>query len=397
MNPRTAPLVRIVGGLSLALLCALLGLQQDAGEWAETPAPEDASLSPVLDDASSITPAALPAPAAVPLPAPAAVYPAPASCGPSCSGVAAPVELSWGTGHVAAARVSAPAEEEAPPARGADVAIAFAQAAAQSAAPAAAPSESRWPTPPVTPTPPASGWLEPVVSALFHADPAPPTPMVTDPALPAATPPQGTGTTPTAVPLAAQPTPEAFVPSSVTSAPIDPAGAPAKRPRKPGEKATGSAPAPLAAAPVPARGGTGQGGETDPNASDPPFTEAPPIDSPGQGPGQPFIDAPGHVPAWVPPVSGPGLGPVDNNPQPGVPSPWAPLLNDPPLVDRVAAPQPRAEDLLVPNVEPAASPLQAVVAAAVAEPGSLVLLALAALGLAALQRQRASQAPQGAR
>lgn len=396
MNPRTAPLVRVVGGLSLALLCVLLGLQQNASEWAEAPAPSPEDVSPVLDEAISITPAApAPAPAAVPLSAPTAAHPALASCGPSCSGVAAPVELSWGTGHVAAARVSAPAEEEAPPARGADVAIAFAQAAAQSAAPAAGPSEPSWPAPPVVPTPPGSGWLQPVVSALFDADPPAPTPTATDPTLPTASPPQGTGTTPTAVPLTAQPTPEGFVPSA-TAAPTGP-GVPSKRHRQPGDKANGSTPAPLAAASVPARGGTGQGGGSDPDPSDQPFTDTPSTATSGQGPGQPFSQAPDHVPAWVPPVSGPGLGPVDNNPQPGVPSPWAPLLSDPPLVDRVAAPQPRAEDLLIPNLEPTASPLEAVVAAVVAEPGSLALLALAALGMAGLQRQRASQAPQRAR
>jgi hypothetical protein len=247
MNPRIAPLVRVVGGLSLALLCVLLGLQQNAGEWAEGPPPTLEDVAAMLDEASTSTTSPLaPAPAAVPLSAPTAVYPALASCGPSCSGVAAPVELSWGTGHVAAARVSAPAEEDTPPARGADVAIAFAQAAAQSAAPAAGPSEPSWPTPPVAPTPPGSGWLQPVVSALFDADPSPPTPTATGPTLPTATPPQGTGSTPTAVPLTAQPTPESFVPSA-TAAPTGP-GAPSKRHRQPGEKANGSTPAPLAAA-----------------------------------------------------------------------------------------------------------------------------------------------------
>lgn len=390
MNPRTAPLVRVLGGLSLALLCVHTGLQQNASESEGAPPPTLDDFATVLEEAPAAAPRAKTL-ALTALPAPSALGSGFVSCGTSCAGVAAPVELSWGTGHVAAAPVSAPVMEEMPPARGADVAIAFAQAAVQSVAPAETPTERWWPTPPAVSPPPAPGWLAPVVSALFEPDPAQPLHTGSGHTQPTAPPPNGTS--PMAVPLSADPTPEGFNPST------NPSGTPFKRTRQPGDKANGPAPAPLVAGPVaypnqPAGGGQGNGGDhPEDNDDETPANTTPvnttPVNTPDNGPGQ----ASDHVPAWVPPVSGPGLGPVDNGPQPGVPAPWAPLVTAP-LVDRVANPQPRAEDLLVPPLESVTSPLQAVVVAAVAEPGGLALLSLAALGLAGLQRRRARVRPQ---
>ena len=399
MTLRTAPIVRVLGGISLAVLCVHLAMQQTSGQWNESPPPTAEEAGAVPDEAPS-TATRPAAPAAPAQSAPSAVDSALASCGSSCGGAAAaPVELSWGAGQVAAARVSAAPVEDTPPARGADVAVAFAQTAAQSAMPAAAPGERGWPSQPAVSTPPGnSGWLEPVVSALLEPDPAPPTPTGTDTPLP--TPPQGEATTPMAVPLVAQPTPAGVDPWSPIATPITPAGAPFKRTGQPGDKAGGRAPAPLAGAPVfhpylPARGQGGQGGEgggEDPSPSGLPFADTPSSDAPfTDSPGRAPADVPSSVPDWVPAVSGPGQAPVfGHTPLPGAPAPWVPLLSDPPLVDRVAAgPRARPEDLLTPALEPAATPLDAVVAAVVTEPGSLALLAIAALGLAGLQRQAA--------
>ena len=382
MNLRTAPVVRVVGGLSLLLLCIQVGLQQNAVEWPEAPPPSLEDVAAVLDDAAPAARRLAAAPA--PSTAPPAGFGLPASCGSSCGGVPAPVELSWGTGHAAAVAVPAPPADEAPPARGADVAVAFAQAAAQSTVPAM-PEERSWPTSPGLPARPGTPSVQPVVSALFDPDPAQPLQPATDPVLPAATPPQADGTTPMAVPLDADALPEgAHAPSP---------GAPFKRSGQPGDKAGGRAPVPLAAPPVFHPYGT-PGGSTGGGGTAPGPTGQASADAPGQpgaasdpGPGQPPTEFPGL------PVEFPGHVPADlPDPAPGwlTPSlpPTLPLLEDPSVPDRVAAgePQPGDNPLLTPRLEPVALPGDVLAAAVVSEPGALALLALAAMGLVATRR-----------
>ena len=394
MNPQAGPLVRVVGGVSLVLLCVQVGLRLNAPEWEESPPATFDDLAATVADASPEAPRPAAQPSATPSRAVPAVYGAfpAAGCGASCGlHIAAPAEFPWGTGPVATALVTAPPVDELPPARGADVAVAFAQAAAWSAPADAVPQERPWPAPPVLPTRPGGTWLEPVVSALFDPDPAQPL----QPATPAVQPTeaQSDPTTPRAVPLDTA--------GMEPAAPLASAGAPFKRDGQlPADKASGRAPVPLAAPPVTygPRGISDGGGGPVPTREDSPSSlgpddagngpgNAPPDNAPDGGPGLPTVfpgpdDFPGRVPNPLPDRAPEWVAPR----QPTT----LPLLHDPKVPERVATgePQPGDDPLLTPRFEPVALPADAVGATAVSEPGALALLAIAAMALAASRRTR---------
>lgn len=427
MNPRVAPLVRVVGGLSLALLCVQAGLQQHAGEQAEERAPTLEDLVRLPEQAPTPPEPARAALAPLPRFDVPSVHPIPVSCGAACGGFTATSGLFWGSADLPALHVSAPSPDDAAAARGADVPLAFAQAAAHAAvhttvqaappaSPDAAPQEPAWPALPPLPSAPGGRGVEPVVAALFEPDLTPPTD--TEVAT-TTTDPQAEGMRPMAGPLEAHPTPEGADPSAAADPPAS-VGAPFKRSHQPGDKASGRPPAPLAQPPVDhpyapqrvpanAPGPDGSGPQEPGPGSDHLPSQWPhqspnqspdqwPHQSPNQfpnhfpshSPGQPtvFPGQPGHFPGQVPDdLPSPVPDWLAPSQDPAGLTPTLPLLEDRSVPDRVARGDP-PDPLLSPGFDPVALPSDLADPALVTEPGALALLAIAALGLAAARRTR---------
>lgn len=380
MNPRIAPVCRVLGGLSLALLCVPIGheLTREA-PFGATPAEPIAA----VPDGSAV-PAKRVAEARSPLGDPPSTLPLGAGCAPSCSTLLAGSGETWEPSHARAAQVSAPPVEELelPPAGAVGVAVAFAQAAVEAvnSTPAQTrryePAQSPMPPQPARPARPGGLWLQPVISALLEpAEPA--TTETTDPQQPAAEP-QGEGKTPAAMPPDAHAAPPLFDPSS-TSPAANP-GAPSKRGSLPSEKPGARSASPLPYGPAPNVTAPGGG---------------PPANGPAGTPDGTDPATPVETPPWNNPVfSGGGPGPAAPG-QPATPSQQPPGSPQPliegigPVVERIAGGDPAPGELpaFTPGLE-AALPSLLLVVAAVPEPASLSLFGIAAFCLAGLRRAR---------
>jgi hypothetical protein len=379
MKPRTAPVCRVLGGLSLALLCVPIGHELMRDEMFGPPPPEPVAAAPE-DPATAATSVAQERSRLGDLPS---TLPLGAGCAPSCYTLLASSGEAWDPGHARAALVSAPPVEELPPAGAAGMAIAFAQAAVMEV-PSTPTQRSRYepvqPTMPAMPARPGGLWLQPVISALLEpADPA--TTASTEPP-PRPAEPQGEGAPPAAVPPDAQAAPPLFDPSSTS--PAANAGAPFKRGDKPSEKpgARSESPLPYGPAPngtapsgnLPARGPAGT-----PDGTDPATSFVPVSDAPNAAP----VATPAEAPRWNEPVFNGG------GPAPATPSPQPLIEGIGPVVERIAGgdPGPGESPALTPRLE-AALPSLLLVVAAVPEPTSLTLFAIAGCCLAGLRRAR---------
>jgi hypothetical protein len=302
--------------------------------------------------------------------------------------LATSMDSAWGSGHARAALISAPPTDDAPAPRGADVVLAFAQAAAQPVTAAPAPSGGSWAATPITPMRPGGLWIEPVVSALLDPDPPlqpsnPQTPL-------AATEPLGEGTTTATVPPDAHAVPAPFDPS--LSSPGT-AGTPFKRGTQPSEKPGARSAAPLpnqfqfpntihAITPAQPRG------SADPASPNPDSSFDPPAEAANPSPDATPADAPrGLAPVLD---RGGDPGPTGTGPQFSGPA-QLPSLNDTGRVlERVATgtPGPGENPFNAPRFEVVALPADLLVAAVVPEPASLLLFAIASFSLAGLGRAR---------
>jgi hypothetical protein len=400
MRPRTAPLYRVLGGLSLALLWVPLGNELSPDDMVGM-ARDTAEDVAAAQAGAAVTAAAQRTQQLAPAISVPSTFPLASPCAPSCSTLLAGMEGShsfWDAGPARAVPVSAPAvDEEAPPARGASVAIAFAQAAVQPAAAAPTPGGRYTPAEPVMPARPGRLWVEPVVTALFDPDAAEPGPTegtAEPPTQPDAAAPQEEGKTPAAVPADDHAAPAPFDPLSTS--PAASPGAPFKRGSQPSEKPGARAAAPLPSGTAPngaAPSGNGPGPSGPADGTDPAHAFVPAGEAPNAAP----ASTPVETPRWSTPVyQGGGPGPATPS-QPATPAPQLagpgsllPLIESiGPVVERIAggSPAPGEHPLLAPRAE-AALPSVLLVVAAVPEPSSLALFGIAAFCLAGLRRAR---------
>ena len=349
---RTAPAYQALGGLSLALLCSPLG--EHLSKWSQ------ASTNPVATHAETTTagPAGPSEHASVRKPATRAEE----------ESLLTSDGLFAGSDHVPSVAVSAEGLGDHAAESGGSIRVALAGSSHSSGATSAAADGpgSFAPAFPALPSAPGTPEIEPAVTALF--EPTSVEPIVTAGAPDAETLPDAVvphaGTAP-AHPDDPQATPE----GPATSAPF-------KRGGHTPDKPEGRAAAPLPGN-VPVSSGPPAGGPSLPHDDGlrAPFER--PGDAPvtGQTPGGPLDDP---LP-WQPPVIPPG--PLTWPPM----NPTLPLFDPSPVLDRIANPPTGPDDTLddvLPN--------DLVVVAAVPEPSSLALLALAALGLAGIGRTRRS-------
>jgi hypothetical protein len=384
MNTRTAPIYRALCGMSLALLCGSLGQQFAPDAPAPTPTEPTASADSAAAADSTVALASRTTPGSRSV-EPPSTFPIASPCTDHCGILPAGSDLSWGVTDHRVAPVSAPPMEEPPPARGPDVAIAYAQAAVQqpTAEPhAGEPFSFASPRVPVVPARPGGLSLDPIVLALLETETVPTDDTADAVPLTAATDPRGE--TPDA-----HAAPDLLDPSS--SYPSADSGAPFKRGSQPSEKPGARSAAPLPYGQAPNAHGPAMG----PGSADPAGGGAPTVslDLPHQAE-NPWSDkTPGDVPDWMAPVLNPGgdPGPAVAGPQIGGPAPLLPLFNDTePLVERIASgtPGPGEDPFRAPRLESAARPTDLLVAAAVPEPTSLLLFAIASFSMAGLGRAR---------
>jgi hypothetical protein len=347
---RTAPIYHALGGLSLALACSPLG--EHLSKWSQ------ASTDPVEThvethvgthfDTTTASASGSSAQAAVRTKL-SQVQSLPTSG-----------ELFAGYDHVPAVAVSAEGLGGHAADQGRATQGAMAGSSHQPAATSASADGPGGPLEFATPSRPSGAgtpWIEPTITALLE-------PESVEPIVTAGAP-------------DAEATPDAVVPhaGSTPARPFDPLATPegpdTSTPFKRGghtpDKPEGRAAAPLPGnEPVPSR----------PPAGGPPYPNPSPTVFPGDAPN------PGPTPGgpldWPAPVNPPGplTWPQQN--------PLLPLLPDPPL-DDIANPPLGPDDTL-----DARLPNDLVVVAAVSEPSSLALLAIAAMGLAGIGRTRRS-------
>jgi hypothetical protein len=347
---RTAPVYHALGGLSLALACSPLG--EHLSEWSQ------AATDPVETHAETTT-----AVAATPEHSAARTTARTdgEGCGTSqCQSLFTSGGLLTESDYVASVAVSAGGLGDQ--GRGVHVA-----AAGSSHQPAATSASADDPGPLALPSPSlpsGSGtpWIEPTITALME-------PTSVEPIVTAGAPEPET-------------LPDAVVPRAGTTPahPFDPQAAPEgpanSTPFKRGGH-TPDKPEGRADAPLPWNEPVSSG----PPAGGPPYT-------PYTNPPLPEWPDDGPIPGLTP--RGPIDAPWDAPQNPPGPSPWPslnpllPLLHKPPL-DDIANPPPGPDDTLEDVL-----PHDLAVVAAVPEPSSLALLAIAALGLVGIRRTRRS-------
>jgi hypothetical protein len=341
---RTAPVYHALGGLSLALACSPLG--EHLSEWSQ------AATDPVETHAETTT-----AVAATPEHSAARTTARTdgEGCGTSqCQSLFTSGGLLTESDYVASVAVSAGGLGDQ--GRGVHVA-----AAGSSHQPAATSASADDPGPLALPSPSlpsGSGtpWIEPTITALM--EPTSVEPIVTAGApepetLPDAVVPRA-GTTP-AHPFDPQAAPEG--PASST---------PFKRGGHTPDKPEGRADAPLPWN-EPVSSGPPAGG---------PYRNPAPTEWPGNAPNP--GPTPGGPPDWPAPVTPPG-------PLTWPPNPMPHLFDPGPVLEKIANPPPGPDDRLEDVL-----PHDLAVVAAVPEPSSLALLAIAALGLVGIRRTRGS-------
>ena len=347
---RTAPAYQALGGLSLALVCSPIG--EHLGQWSL--ASTDPSETHVETIAAGPAETSAPARAAAPQ-------------GDGCSGASHCQTLLTsggffaGVDHLPASAVSSEGlgDHEAKPGQGIRVAMAgTSQPSTATSASAQGPRPFAAPAIPAMPSGPATTGVEPAVTALFE-------PTAVEPIVTAGAPDADT-------------TPEAVVPRAGTTPGdlFNPQGVPQDTtPFKPGGDYTPDKPEGRAAAPLPGNSPLANwpptGGPATPNEDGPPVPPTWPGDEHAPDPG------PGGSPdiPWLVPVLGPP-GPVSSPPNPMEPL-FSPVLD--PIVNPPLGPDDPLDNLV---------PSDLVVAAAVPEPTSLALLAIAAMGLAGIGRTR---------
>lgn len=359
---RTAPAYQALGGLSLALVCSPLG--EHLSKWSQ------AATDPVATHAETTT--AAPAGSSERASARVAATGGAGDCtgGTShCQSLLTSDGLFAGSDPVPSVAVSGEGlGDQAGQGGGIRVALAGSSHPSGATSAAADGPDSFTPAFPALPSAPGTPEFEPAVTALF--EPTSVEPIVTAGAPEAETLPDAV------VPHAGSRPAHPYEPQAM------PEGPATSTPFKRGGGHTPDKPEGRAAAPLPSNGPV----TSLPPAGGPPDTNPAPTEWPGDGPNP--GPTPGGPQDWLAPMTPPGpltWAPNPRSPDSGStpPNPLPHLFDPEPILDRIVNPPPGPGDPV-----DAALPNDLVVVAAVPEPSSLALLAIAALGLAGIGRTR---------